>query len=119
MNKYFRALLDTDIFSDADCKNLLILWQLRHSIVHTGGSLTQPDAQKVPELMNLGGKPLAFDDRFIQEVSKKFHPLVKSATSKAEKSFKAQQVPERITRDDQHIIDNLFLVKSKVAVWLK
>lgn len=119
VNKYFRALLGTDIYSESDCKNLLMLWQLRHSIVHTGGSLTLPDAQKIPELMGLGGKPLVFDNAFIREVSKKFHPLVKSATSKAEKSFQAQQIPERITSVDQQIVDKLFLVKSKVAVWLK
>jgi len=119
VNKYFRALLDTDIYDENDCQRLLVLWQLRHSIVHTGGSLTLPDAQKVQELSEHGGKPLVFDDKFILEVSKKFHPLVKNATKKAEKAFRGQQVPERITKDDQHIIDKLFLVKSKVPVWFQ
>jgi hypothetical protein len=117
VNKYFRALLDTDIYDEGECKNLLLLWQLRHSIVHTGGSLSLPDAQKIPELMEHGRKPLAFDDTFIMEVSKKFHPLVKNATSKAEKSFKGQQIRDGTTRDDQRIIDKLFMVKSKVPVW--
>ena len=116
VNKYFSALLDTDIYDEVSCKNLLLLWQLSHSIVHTGGSMSRPDAQKVPELIEHGGKPLAFDGMFILEVSKKFHPLVKSATSKAEKSFKGQQIPD-ISEDDQKIIDKLFLVKSKVPVW--
>lgn len=119
VNKYFRALLDTEIYSGDDCKNLLILWQLRHSIVHTGGCLSLPDAQKIPELISIGGKPLVFRSNFIVDVSKRFHPLIKNATLKAEKSFRAQQIAEKTTRDDQQIIDKLFFVKSKVAVWLK
>lgn len=30
--------------------DLAVLWQLRHSIAHTAGWLTQPDAQKVERL---------------------------------------------------------------------
>lgn len=55
VNGMFRAFgSGTDLFSRDDCERLAVLWQFRHSIVHTGGTLTQPDAQKVEAIKSLG-----------------------------------------------------------------
>ena len=55
VNKFFTAFgLKRQLFSSGDCARLKVLWQLRHSIVHTGGTLTLPDVQKVTELGNFG-----------------------------------------------------------------
>jgi hypothetical protein len=57
VNTFFNAFsLNRTLFSNDACSNLLVLWQLRHSIVHTGGTLTLPDAQKIPALSKFGNK---------------------------------------------------------------
>lgn len=66
VNNFFNAFsLDYQLYGNADCAKLSVLWQLRHSIVHTGGTLTLPDAQKVPELQNHGNKQIVFENNFI------------------------------------------------------
>lgn len=119
VSTYFRAFgFETCLFSGDDCKRLRVLWQLRHSIVHTGGSITIPDAQKINELERFGGKPAVFDNQFIFEVSRKMHPLVKGATSRVEKCFRDKLI-EGISPSDTESIERLFEVKSTVAVWLR
>ncbi|MNG07339.1 hypothetical protein D3C84_906340 [compost metagenome] len=94
------------------------MWQLRHSIVHTGGTITIPDAQKVSELSALSGKTIAFENNFIYEVARKIHPLVKVSTEGFGAAFKAnlkQNLDPAITNK----IDELFSVRSSVNVWLR
>ena len=44
VNSYFRAIVTSwDLFSTEDTSELAVLWQIRHSIVHTGGRLTRGD----------------------------------------------------------------------------
>lgn len=82
VNMYFNAFkLEYQLFSTSDISKLNVLWQLRHSIVHTGGTLTLPDAQKVNELKAFGNKQIAFEKNFIFEVSRKLHPVVKKSSN--------------------------------------
>lgn len=119
VNSYFKALgFETNFFSADDCTRLNILWQLRHSIVHTGGSITLPDAQKVEGLRNFGNQPIVFDDNFVFEVSRKMHPLVKEATARLRSCFKSR-MQGAIPEGAQERVDNLFKVRSSVGVWLK
>lgn len=118
VNKHFGAFgYNYQFYSADDIKRLQILWQLRHSIVHTGGTLTLPDAQKVESLIVFGGKNIAFEKNFIYEVSRKFHPIVKRSTEGLGKIFKSSLLPglpqNVITR-----IEAFFQVKSSMSVWL-
>ncbi|MBO6516835.1 MAG: hypothetical protein JJ975_09830 [Bacteroidia bacterium] len=118
VNSYFDAFgLENQLFSGKDVKRLKILWQLRHSIVHTGGTLTLPDAQKVDELKIFGGNTLAFGDSFIFEVARKMHPMIKDATKRMGTKYMARLIPNT-TSDDRIKIDKLFEVKSSMNVWL-
>ena len=93
------------------------LWQLRHSIVHTGGTLTLADAQKVKSLKTSGGKNIAFEKQFIFEVARKFHPIIEKATKGLGDKFKERLSPN-IEKEDMEKINNFFEVKSSIHVWL-
>ncbi len=119
VNRYFQAFgFQVTFFSTKDCKRLRTLWQLRHSIVHTGGTITIPDAQKVNDLAQFGNKPVVFDKQFILEVSKKMHPLVKDATGRLAHSFR-RNLANDVSQEDRKAVDKLFEVRSPTAVWLK
>jgi uncharacterized protein YbcV (DUF1398 family) len=119
VNKHFGAFgLNYAFYSNDDCKKLKVLWQLRHSIVHTGGTLTLPDAQKVEELKLFGNKQIAFEKNFIYEVSRKLHPIVKKSTNGISLAFKNNLLPD-LEQDTKNKIDKFFEVKSSISVWLK
>lgn len=117
VNAYFTALLNVKPFDEAAAKRLKVLWQLRHSIVHTGGSITMPDAQKVQELLPFAGKEIVFENNFISEVSRKLHPIVSNATISVRKSFFGQLAFDTPKTTKQRL-DKFFLVKSSISAWL-
>ena len=119
VNKYFEAFsFNSRFFSSDDCRRLRTLWQLRHSIVHTGGTITIPDAQKVKELSAFGDSPIVFHNQFVFEVSRKMHPLVQDATNRIAQAFRKGMLAH-VSEDEKDAVDNLFRVKSSVGVWLK
>lgn len=119
VNKLFGAFgLNYQFYSNDDVKRLKVLWQLRHSIVHTGGTLTLPDAQKVESLNSFGNRKIAFDNTFIYEVARKFHPIIKHSTEGIGQSFRRALLPN-LPHDTSNRIENFFKVKSSISVWLK
>lgn len=110
--------LKRQLFSNDSCNRLNVLWQIRHSIVHTGGTLTLPDAQKVKELSEHGNKKLVFENRFIYEISRKLHPLIKESTNGIGEPFK-NRLKATTPQSARQKIDDLFTVKSPIAVWLR
>ncbi len=119
VNSYFNAFdLKYQLFNKDACKQLKILWQLRHSIVHTGGTITVPDAQKVEELTSYAGKQVIFEKSFIFEVARKLHPLIKQSTEGMGKKFVAKKVDD-ISSDNNLKIEKIFEVTSSVSVWLR
>lgn len=124
VNKYFAAFAHAmrvpprEFFTPDSRKNLSILWQMRHSIVHTASTITIPDAQKVNELKAYGGKVIALQPQFIHAVARKMHKLVKDATNNAKTIFVGNLRVDTpvVVRND---IDKLFEVKSSINVWLR
>ena len=80
VNEYFNAFELSTVVQRSGLPQAGRPRQLRHSIVHTGGTLTLADAQKVPELASLGERKVVFEGLFITEVARKLHSLVKKAT---------------------------------------
>ncbi|KUK90947.1 MAG: Uncharacterized protein XE05_1766 [Thermotogales bacterium 46_20] len=119
VNEYFQAFgLKMNFFSNVDCERLRVLWQLRHSIVHTGGSITIPDSQKVKQLKSFGGKTVAFEENFIFEVCRKMHSIVEESVFRLRDAF-VSRLRSDIVDADRQVVDSLFTVRSRVAVWLK
>ncbi len=118
VNGYFKVLLNIEPFYPEDVvQEISILWQMRHSIVHTGGTFTVPDAQKLEALNGLGGKavvlrPLAINSLVIRfhkilcQVHQGFYPKVKSR-------FKTGY-----EGDVKKQIDELFHLDSPRKAWL-
>ena len=83
-----------------------------------GGTLTLPDAQKVPELQNHGDNQIVFENNFIFEVSRKLHQIVKRATECIGNVFKAKMF-QNVDQNELDRINKFFEVKSSVPVWLR
>lgn len=123
VNKYFMSFTPKNnnfnpqtIFSNEDIAKLRVLWQLRHSIVHTAGTITIPDSHKIPELKAFGGKNIVLDNSFIREVSKKFHPLIKGSVERLESNIN-KQLKSDLPTEIQEKKSKLFIVHSKYNTW--
>jgi hypothetical protein len=118
VNLHFDAFgLQRQLFGNDEIRRLKVLWQLRHSLVHTGGTLTLPDAQKVSELSNFGDKNIVFEKNFIFEVARKIHPLVQSASGNISVAFLAR-LNSATTKSVKKELEDFFNVSSSVPAWL-
>lgn len=119
VNRYFGAYaLPFTTYGTDSIEKLKTLWQLRHSIAHTGGTLTLADAQKVKSLTGFGGQQIAFEKQFIFEVARKLHPIVKKTTEGMGNAFKGKVLPN-ISSVDTAKVAKFFEVKSSIPSWLK
>lgn len=110
--------MQIDYFSNKDVSDLEVLWQLRHTIVHTGAWLTEPDAQKVPRLRKLGNSGIAFEPIFINAVSRRLHRIVKVGNSRAATAA-VQMLGSNSTAPAEKDIRDFFAVRSPKKVWLR
>jgi hypothetical protein len=118
VNQFMKAFnLKVDFYSKTDSEQLRILWQLRHSIVHTGGWITLPDAQKVNGLRTFGDTAIVFQDTFIPEVVRKLHRLIKTANDRLNVEF-TKQLPSSLSQENLSLVVKFFAVESKMKVWL-
>ena len=119
VNTYFRAFVDdVTFFSNRDAGELRVLWQMRHSVVHTGGWLSEADAQKVQGLARLAGRPLLLEDGFMIAVARRLHRIVQQSVGRLEKGFRARLAPKR-TKAESREINSLFRVESPRSSWLR
>lgn len=119
VNKYFQCFgVKKQLFGNTEINRIKVLWQLRHSLVHTGGTLSIADSQKIEGLKKFGGKNIVFSNNFIFEVSRKMHPIILQATNNVKERFSGQLI-KSVTKADNAKLDQFFEVKSSVAVWLK
>lgn len=118
VNKYFKCFLNYDLFGQEEIKQLLVLWQLRHSIVHNGGTITRADAQKVATLKGFPNQNILLDNNFIYEVSRKMHSIVKIATCGIGAKYIADLNPN-ISPDELEKIKVFFEVRSSIGAWLR
>lgn len=117
VNEYFRCFVSYDLFSKENIKQLLVLWQLRHSIVHNGGTITRADAQKVKALQHFANQNIILDDHFVYEISRKMHTIIKTSTC----GIGARYIDGLDTTINPEILSKIrtfFEVKSSIAVWL-
>jgi hypothetical protein len=115
---YMKAILPTsDCFDSRALGDLRVLWQLRHSIVHTGAWLTFPDAQKVQSLASWGGKPIIFEHTFVNAVARRLHFIVKGCNESlrdAASHALGRSPPEGVAANFSEFLE----VSSPKAVWL-
>jgi|ERR1700722_11688372 len=116
VNSYFRAIRPKHTFySNDQTEDLSILWQLRHSVAHTGGWLSIPDAQKIPKLSQMQNKALFFEPHFIEAVVRRFHKIAPDCTNRLKLAFDHDVSPQFAASDTYK---NFFDVSSSRKSWL-
>lgn len=118
VNKYYKCFADYNFFGEEEKKQLFVLWQLRHSLVHNGGTITRADSQKVERLNDCSNATIIFENNFINEVARKMHEIVGVATQGLGEAYIKRLIPS-ITMTQRKKIEKLFQVRSSVGVWLK
>lgn len=117
VNSYFRSIVpNVNVYSNKQRALLAMLWQLRHSIVHTGGWLTLTDAQKVEELVQYGGQPILLGGRAVDSVVRRMHPLVKESVGRLESEVRTTLRADLDDGEVQEVAD-LFAVRSSRNSW--
>jgi hypothetical protein len=107
-----------DYFGGKEISDLEVLWQLRHTIVHTGAWLTEPDAQKVKRLSKFGNAAIAFDANFINAVSRRLHRILKDGNARIEAEA-VQLLGKSPLVSAVEDIQSFLAVRSPKKVWLK
>lgn len=80
VNTYFRTIFqDVNLFSSVLTVELELLWQLRHSIVHTGGVITKPDARKIPGLRAHAEHSVTFSEDFMPALGRRLHIMIEDS----------------------------------------
>jgi len=118
VNSYFHALgVKQDMFSKVEIEDLRVLWQLRHSIVHTGAWITIPDANKVKRLSKFADKPIIFETIFVNAFCRRFHRIVKSTNGRLLHDCVAElgPTPDTAVKSD---LTQFLGVKSPKGSWL-
>lgn len=108
----------TSFYSNDDINDLIVLWQMRHSIVHNAGTITLPDSQKMISLNQYGGKSIILEEKFITEVVRKMHPLIKHSTERMKKVY-MHNLLDTIPETTKQKIEKTFKVSSSCNVWLR
>jgi hypothetical protein len=118
VNGHFRAIVpDFQFLGGAESEELIILWQLRHSIVHTGNWLTHADAQKVRTLVKVGDRPILLNENFVEAVARRLHGIVGRSTEALGKKVLAKV--SGAAAGDEKALKVLFEVSSPRKSWLK
>jgi hypothetical protein len=118
VNWHFKALgIKQDPFSNDDLAALSVLWQFRHSIVHTGGWLTLPDSQKVKQLHGKGDQAIAFKHTFINALARRLHKLVKAVNSRLADGI-SPLLKTPVAPEVQADLDAFLFISSPKPVWL-
>jgi hypothetical protein len=119
VNDVFRSLCNATPFDDPAKVELGVLWQLRHSIAHTAGSLTRPDAEKVPALKRIAGRPIVLKPTGVEAICRKFHKIVK-ATNGAVAAAYVRQLRTTLKKDRVDEVKAFLAIDSpKADPWLK
>lgn len=119
VNRYFQTLVaDFQCYSASDMDDLSVLWQLRHSVVHTGGWMTQPDAQKHSALAPAAGRPILMNEVFIEAIARRLHKIVGKATLGLGAKF-IGRASATLSPEERKTLASLFKVQSPRKRWLR
>lgn len=119
VNTYFQSFgFKVTAFSNDDIRDLKVLWQLRHSIVHNGATITKADAQKVEELKTFGNRKIILSNKFIYDLSKSMHSMVFNVNSRLKHAFLMNMLAT-VTQDERDQVEKIFEVTSRNSFWLR
>ncbi|WP_412024046.1 hypothetical protein [Burkholderia cepacia] len=120
VNQYFKIIFPKiNVYPNSAIAELELMWQLRHSIVHTGGIVTREDAAKLASLRRFGEKKLVLEGHFILEVGKRLHVIVKQATDMLESEIRRRFIRHEGDNDADvdEIIKEIVGCASTIPDW--
>lgn len=102
VNQYFRVLFpDFCLYSIEQSERIRLMWQIRHLIVHTGGTITRYDARKNRLLHRLGDKKLHLSETSIDSLAHWLNAIVIDSTE----SLKTKIMEHYITSGEEETDD--------------
>ncbi|MFM0125682.1 hypothetical protein P0D73_43785 [Paraburkholderia sp. RL18-101-BIB-B] len=122
VNQYFQIIFPKiNIYSNSVIAELELMWQLRHSIVHTGGTITREDAAKVSSLRRFSDRKLVLEGSFILEVGRRLHVIVKQASAILERELRKRFIRQEGESDAEvdEIIKEIVGCTSPVPSWFE
>lgn len=112
VNGYLKAFVPgNDLYDNEAQSTLRVLWQVRHTVVHTSGWLSASDAHKVDGLASLADKPLVLGVPFVRSSIQWMHRYLKTGMTPLQAAFEGQVDPSTPAAH-KDAIKALFLVDS-------
>ncbi|WP_293617710.1 hypothetical protein [Salinisphaera sp.] len=118
VNDYFRLLVPKyNFYSNEVISELEVLWQLRHSIVHTGGKITREDSHKVAGLRGYHEKKLVLREQFLLSVARRFHVILQRILDPLQADLR-RRLDDKIEEPDS-LIDEIAGYSSPRSSWFR
>lgn len=119
VNRYFNIIFPRVQFYSAACaRELDLMWQIRHSIVHTAGVITREDAGKVPDLRGYADRRLQLGTEFVPAVARRFHIMLKESVDKLWQATKEALEEAGETEELEDLVDSIVGIDSPRRSWL-
>lgn len=122
VNAYFKAIIPAHTFySNAIVAELDKLWQLRHSIVHSGGLLTKADAIKVTGLSGFANRQIKFGEGFMPAIGRRMHIVVQKTLTPLKDRMEnlLLPLPDEPEEERQSAIASMVGYQSRRPSWFR
>ncbi|MES2440201.1 MAG: hypothetical protein V4584_14120 [Verrucomicrobiota bacterium] len=121
VNSIFSLIFkDLNFFSNEFCSEIQLMWQLRHSIVHTGGVITREDCMKHPQLKGYRDRRPSFEEGFIIAVARRFHIILQKSLDLLKKRVRDALITEMLEAEDLDVWASLICgYASPRSSWFK
>lgn len=106
VNQYFRVLFpDFCLYSNEQSERIRLMWQIRHSIVHTGGLITRFDARKHRLLHRFGDKKLYLSVTSIDSLAHWLNEIIIDSTARLKTKVMEHYITSGEEETDSAIIE--------------
>lgn len=122
VNTYFQAVIPSySFYSNAVISELEKLWQLRHSIVHSGGLLTKADAIKVTGLSAYANRQIKFGENFMPAIGRRMHIVIQKTLTPLQTRMNSLllPLPDEPEAERQHTIATMVGYESRRPSWFR
>nr|WP_156889272.1 hypothetical protein [Halomonas sp. 1513] len=119
VNRYFSVIFPKVAFySKETVRELDLMWQLRHSIVHTAGVITREDAAKIPQLHGYADRRISLGTDFVPAVARRFHIMLKHSVGRLREEAKFSMEAAGVEEEIEAFLDSVVGIDSPRRSWL-
>ena len=120
VNAYFRTVFPKmNLYSNESIVELSLMWQVRHSIVHTAGIITREDSLKIAELRAFRERKLVLEAPFVSAVGRRFHSIIKESSARLEEQIRPVLIPAEDPIDTEGTMRSITGCESPRRSWFK